>query len=218
MLLGPMDDCHPSGAHCTHPTASPVSAFSPETVTSHSPDFYSRTPPLQSSPPGRLTFPWMVSTHRSSWRWGLPQLLWMLQILSPWAVSSSLSLHSLPSHKHLLESESRPFLWAWIGSLKTQQTSWIQRTQNLTKMKPLILSLCPIPYRSWLTLNTLSLSNQSAPFHGHRLHTHDFSMFHLESVTAAKLPQNANISSPFKILISFPWSPKANTKSLIKEL
>lgn len=56
--------------------------------------------------PHRLTFTWMVSTHWSSWRWGLPQVLWMLQILSPWAVSSSLSLHSLPSHKHLLKSES----------------------------------------------------------------------------------------------------------------
>lgn len=138
----------------------------------------------------RLTFPWMVSTHQSSWRQGLSQVLWMLQILTSWAISSSLSLHSLPSHKHLLESESCSFLWAWIGSLKTQQTSWIQRrTHNLTKIKPLIPSLCPIPYRSWLTLNSFFLSNQSAPFHGHRPHTHAFSMFHLESVTAAKLPQ-----------------------------
>lgn len=135
------------------------------------------------------TFLRIVSTHRSSWGQGLPQVLWMLQILSPWALSSSLSLHSPPSHKHLLESEAGPFLWAWIGSLKTQQTSRIQRTHNLTKIKPLIPSLCPIPSRSWLTLNTFSLSNQSAAFHGHRPHTHDFSMFHLESVTAAKLPQ-----------------------------
>lgn len=48
-------DFHPLGAHWTHCPASPMSTFSPETVSSHPPGVYTRPPPSQS--PGWADLP-----------------------------------------------------------------------------------------------------------------------------------------------------------------